>query len=195
MVGNRPETLSTFRVTTGDPEIADKIAEMYGGIPEEWETRSEDFLQVLTDRDTVSVVIPASSALTADLRLYGLGGVLMPHCDGRYSLLEENHGELCGCPERLEDRKAFAKTGRGPKPYINLNFRLADAYDLGLFRFLSHSWKLAEVVGDYAAELERYDGPVLGDLALELVEYTTKSGRNVCYRKPTLNIRKAWDEN
>ncbi|WP_030855290.1 hypothetical protein [Streptomyces sp. NRRL S-475] len=117
-VGNRPESLSTFRITTGDPEVADKVAELFGGTPAEWETSGEDFNEVVTDVD----------------------------------------------------------------------------YGLGKFRFQSTSWKLAEVVDQYENALAAVKGEALAELSLELVEYTTKSGRDVSYRKPALKVIKPWSE-
>ncbi|MFF3140413.1 hypothetical protein ACFVRU_01440 [Streptomyces sp. NPDC057927] len=46
-----PEALNEWRVTTGDPTVADKIAELMGGEPEEWETDKEDNLQIRVGAD------------------------------------------------------------------------------------------------------------------------------------------------
>lgn len=192
-VGNRPESLSTFRVTTVEVETAEKVAELFGGKPAEWETSGEDFNEVITETDKVLVVIDGAAALKADMRLYGRSG-LIHHCDGMYSLLDEDKGKECGCPALMEDRKAFAKSGRGPSPYTFLTFRLADDYGLGKFRFQSTSWKLAEVVGNYAEDLAKIKGEALAELSLELVEYTTKTGRDVSYRKPALRVIKPFAE-
>ncbi len=192
-VGNRPESLSTFRITTGDPEVADAVSKLFGGTPAEWETSGEDFNEVITETDKVLVVIDGPSALKVDMRLYGRAG-LIHHCDGVESLLDEDKGKPCGCPALMEDRKAFAKSGRGPSPYTFLTFRLADDYGLGKFRFQSTSWKLAEVVDQYEAALASVKGEALAELSLELVEYTTKSGRDVSYRKPALKVIKPWSE-
>ncbi|WP_369190145.1 hypothetical protein [Streptomyces sp. R08] len=190
-VNNRPETLSTFRITTNEAETADAVSKLFGGTPGEWETSGEDFNEVITEADKVLVVIDGAKALKADMRLYGRAGMIH-HCDGVESLLDEDRGKPCGCPASYEDRKAFAKSGRGPQPYTFLTFRLADDYGLGLFRFQSTSWKLAEVVGQYADDLAKIDGEALAELSLELVEYTTKTGRDVSYRKPALKVLKPW---
>ncbi|MBA9050799.1 MULTISPECIES: recombination directionality factor [Streptomyces] len=192
-VNGRAVSLPTFRITTGDLEIAEKVSELFGGKPAEWETTGEDFNEVITERDKVLIVIDGPSALKADMRLYGRTG-LIHHCDGVESLLDEDKGKPCGCPASYEDRKAFAKSGRGPQPYTFLTFRLADDYGLGKFRFQSTSWKLAEVVGHYADDLAKIKGEALVELSLELVEYTTKSGRDVSYRKPALKVIKPWNE-
>jgi hypothetical protein len=193
MVGNRPDSLATWRVTTGDPDVADTVARLMGGTPAEWETSGEDFHEVLTDTDAAMVVIDGPSALSADMKLWGRSG-LIHHCDGiEFLSPEEDRGQPCGCPPLMEDRKAQAKSGRGPQPNTNLIFRLADAYDLGKFRFQSTSWKLAEVVHEIDAALSRHSGEVLAELSLELVEYTTKSGRDVSYRKPVVKVLKPYE--
>ncbi|MGW3072752.1 recombination directionality factor [Kitasatospora sp. NPDC001132] len=189
-VNNRPESLATFRITTADFGVATAVAHLFGGTPEEWETSGEDFNEVVTERDKVLVVLSAKD-LKADMRLYGRQG-LIHHCDGVASLMDEDKGEPCGCPALMEDRKAFAKSGRGPQPYTFLTFRLADDYDLGAFRFQSTSWKLAEVVDQYENALGMIDGEALAELSLEHVQYTTKTGRDVSYRKPVLRVIKPW---
>lgn len=192
MVGNMPESLPTWRVTTSEVEAAEKVAELFGGKPAEWETSGEDFNEVITETDKVLVVIDGPGALNADMRLYGRSG-LIHHCDGvEFLSPAEDAGQPCGCPPLMEDRKAHARSGRGPAPHTSLVFRLADDYHLGTFSFQSSSWKLAEVVHEIDEALSRYKGEVLASLSLELVEFTTKTGRDVSYRKPVVTILKPW---
>ncbi|MFJ9671099.1 hypothetical protein ACIRP5_09975 [Streptomyces sp. NPDC101221] len=194
MVGNRPESLGSWRITTGDPEVADKVSELYGGKPAEWETTGEDFNEVITETDKVLIVVDGPGALTADMKLWGRSG-LIHHCDGvEFLSPDEDKGQPCGCPPLMEDRKAQAKSGRGPAPNTSLVFRLADDYHLGKFRFQSSSWKLAEVVHEIDAALSAHKGEVLAELSLELVEFTTKAGRDVSYRKPVVKVLKPWAE-
>lgn len=191
MVGKNPESLPTWRVTSGDPEVAGKISELMGGTSAEWETTGEDFNEIITDKDKVLVIIDGPKALTADMKLWGRAG-LIHHCDGVESLMEDDKGQPCGCPRLMEERKAQAKSGRGPQPNVNLVFRLADDYHLGKFRFQSASWKLTEVLHEIDNDLSAYSGEVLAELSLELVEFTTKAGRDVSYRKPVVKVIKAW---
>lgn len=189
-----PVALSEWRVTTGDPEVAAAIAQLMGGTPEETDSTSENFIEVLTDTSKVQVVLSGAEAIKSDLKLWN-GSNLIHHCDGvEFISPDEDRGKPCRCPELMEDRKAAAKSKRGPSPSISVTFRLAEDYELGLFRLQTGSWKLAEVLHEVENALDRIDGEALCSLELELVEYTTKKGRDVSYRKPVVRVLKSWSD-
>jgi hypothetical protein len=73
---------------------------------------------------------------------------------------------------------------------VRATFRLLDLPDLGLWRFNSASWQLASAVNEAEAALAAAGGEADGVLRLELVEYTTKNGRNVSYTKPIIEVAK-----
>lgn len=190
LVGKQPESLSAWRVTTGDPTVADGIARLMGGEPEEWDTDKEDNIEILTDAQSVEIIIESSDKIDASMKLFGLQG-LAHHCDGvEFLSPEEDKGEPCGCPPLLQDRKDKARAGRGPKPSIDVVFRLAEAPDLGIFRFNSGSWELVKVLHEVIADVDAYDGPVRATLAIEHVSYT-KAGRDVAYNKPVIKVQGA----
>ncbi|MFJ8472153.1 hypothetical protein [Kitasatospora sp. NPDC094011] len=194
LVDGLPASLSEWRVSTGDPEVAAAIAQLLGGTPVETDSTSENFIDIETDTDKVKVVLSGADAITSDLKLWN-GSNLIHHCDGVDFLTpEEDKGTPCGCPRLMEDRKAKAKSKRGPSPSIAVTFRLADDYDLGIFRFQTGSWKLAEVLYTVENALDKVDGEALCSLELEHVEYTTKAGRDVSYRKPVIKVLKAWQD-
>ncbi|MFD7070352.1 hypothetical protein ACFV97_24315 [Streptomyces sp. NPDC059913] len=189
-----PVALSEWRVTTGDPAVADAIAQLMGGTPVETDSTSENFIEVLTTKDKVKVILSGSDAISSDLKLWN-GSALIHHCDGvEFLSPEEDKGKPCRCPELMEDRKAAAKAKRGPSPSIAVSFRLAEDYDLGLFKLQTGSWKLAEVLYQVENALDKIGGEVLCSIELELVEYTTKKGRDVSYRKPVIRVLKAWSD-
>ncbi|GAA2609722.1 hypothetical protein SMC26_39525 [Actinomadura fulvescens] len=199
--GRTPVALEEWRVTTGDPEVAAKVAEILGGSPEEWDTQGEDNLEILTDAESLKVIIDGPDSLESDLKLWGIGGVIIHHCDGVEFLDDDRKGEPCGCPETFADRKAEAKTGRGPKPDTRITFRLYDAPDLGKFRMQSGSWDLVRVLHEYANALqdvnEDSDGkPAVATLKLETVSFVPKGGpmkgKTVSYKKPTLTVHGAY---
>ncbi|MFB6535099.1 hypothetical protein ACFCY8_26450 [Streptomyces noursei] len=189
-----PVALSEWRVTTGDPEVAAAVAQLMGGTPVETDSTSENFIEILTERDKVKVVLSGPDAISSDLKLWN-GSALIHHCDGiEFLSPDEDKGKRCRCPELMEDRKAAAKAKRGPSPAIAVTFRLAEDYDLGLFRLQTGSWKLAEVLHEVENALDRVGGETLAELSLELVEYTTKKGRDVSYRKPVIRVLKSWSD-
>ncbi|MFE0020509.1 hypothetical protein [Amycolatopsis sp. NPDC059021] len=194
LIGRRPQALSEWRVTTDDPDVADRVAQLYGGTPEEWDTDKSDNLQVLTDAASVPVVIEGASALRTRMALYGQAGPIHI-CDGAYFIEghpeDEEVGEACGCPRELSKRKEMSKSGRGPKPDISLRFRLRDDPDLGLFLFSSGSWSLVNDLAEIERALAAADGPMRADLKLTFVEYDTKAGRHVEYHRPEISIKGA----
>lgn len=191
VVGRLPQALSEWRVTTDDVDVADRIADLYGGTAEEWDTDKSDNTQVLTDAKSVRVIIEKASDLTARMALYGNAGPIHV-CDGAYFVEghpeTEDIGEACGCAHQLAKRKEKAKAGTGPKPDIKLRFRLADDPELGIFMFSTGSWTLVEDLESLSRGLADADGPVKAELNLKLVEYTTKGGRDVSYHRPEIVI-------
>ncbi|MFD8115439.1 recombination directionality factor [Streptomyces microflavus] len=189
-----PVALAEWRVTTGDPDVADAIAQLMGGAAVETDSTSENFIEVLTERDKVKVVLSGPDAIQSDLKLWN-GSALIHHCDGvEFISPDEDRGKACHCPALMEERKAAAKTKRGPAPSIAVTFRLAEDYDLGLFKLQTGSWKLAEVLHEVENALDKVSDEALCSLELELVEYTTKKGRDVSYRKPVIRVLKSWKD-
>ncbi|MEV3856081.1 hypothetical protein AB0J38_17370 [Streptomyces sp. NPDC050095] len=188
LLNNRPVALSAWRVTTGDPDVADEVARLFGGTPQEWETTKEDNREVLTGADSVRVIVAGADAISARMALYGMQGPIHV-CDGvEFLEPEEDRGKPCGCPPDFKDRRASAKSGRGPKPDIRISFRLADAPDLGVFRLVTSSWDFTKTLPATLNALDRAGGPVLAELALELVEFKTSAGVDVKYRHPVLKV-------
>lgn len=189
-LNNRPVSLEHWRITAGDPEVAKAVHELFGGsAPEEWETTKEDALQVLTERDAVKVVVDSADDVTFRMALYGMQGPIHV-CDGVEFTDPEDaqYGKPCGCPSTVQERKALAKAGRGPKPDCRITFRLADDPALGKFRLMTGSWDFTKSLERVWADLDEVGGPALCTLRLELVKFTTKSGVNVEYRKPVLQV-------
>ncbi|MFI6444692.1 hypothetical protein [Kitasatospora sp. NPDC050543] len=197
MVGRRPESLNEWRITTGDPVVAARVAELFGGEPTEWDTDAEDSTEILTEAASVSIIIDSADALTSDMRLYGSVGSEPIHwCDGVEFLDDEQKGQPCGCPALLVDRKLLAKSGKGPKPNLGIKFRLADDPDLGIFRARFGAWDLAKVWHEILQALDDVGGPARARLSLETVEFTIKTGpkkgTQVAYNKPVIKVLGAY---
>jgi hypothetical protein len=188
-LNGRPVSLSTWRVTTGDPEVSDTVAEMLGGQPGEWDAHGEDRIEVITEADEVLIRLKANG-IKSGMALWGRTGKPIRKCDG----VTQADGSPCACPSKLADRKEAAKAGTGCEPNIVLHFRLADAPDLGMFKFTSSSWTLVDEVNKAEAKLAALlsedddDAEVLAVLGKEHVEYDTKAGRHVEFTKPTLKV-------
>ncbi|MDX2390199.1 hypothetical protein NJL88_08990 [Streptomyces sp. DK15] len=197
-VDGQPEALSEWRISTGDPEVAKAVAQLYGGEPiENEESTSENYIDVFTEQESILVVLDGPSAIYSDLKLWNRNK-LVHHCDGvSYLSPDERKGSACGCPEIFAERKQAAKDYMGPSPSITVTFRLADDYDLGKFKFQSGSWGMAEVLHEYDNALSRVKGEALCELTLELVEFTIKKGKNkglaVSYYKPVIKVLKSYN--
>jgi hypothetical protein len=201
MANGQPEALNEWRVTTGDPVVAVEIARRFGGEPEPWETDNEDSTQVLTNTKTVQILIEPDG-VDASFKLFLPGAGLTHHCNGfEFLSPEEDKGKSCKCPSLVAERKFDAQKKRGPSPSIDILFRLADAPDLGKWRFNSGSWKLVEALGPLFADLDRYGNtteggkpgnPVRASLTIENVSYVPskgpRAGQTVSYNKPVIKV-------
>ncbi|HVK25204.1 MAG TPA: hypothetical protein VM677_27930 [Actinokineospora sp.] len=190
VIGRRPLALSEWRVVSDDEDVADRIAGLYGGeVVTNADEEARDRFDVETTTASVGIVIERAGDLRSRMALYGNNGPIHV-CDGAYFVsghpAEDKVGAECGCPMSLADRKAEAKAGTGPKPDITLKFRLADEPDLGYFLFTTGSWSLVNDLGEIEKALE--DAPVTAELRLELVEYTTKKGKDVSYTRPVIDV-------
>lgn len=195
---NIPVALDKWRVSTGDPVVADAVAQLLGGQPDVTDRASEKNIDVFTNQEKVLVVVDGPKALYSDMKLWN-GNKLVHHCTGtKYLSPEERAGKPCGCPELFAERKAAAKDRMGPSPAISLTFRLADDPTLGKFKFQTASWVMASILHEYENALEAVGGPALIELSLELVEFTIKKGSNkglaVSYYKPVLKVLKAYED-
>lgn len=192
VVGKMPQALSEWRVTTDDQDVADRIADLFGGTPSEWDTEKADNIEIMTEAKSVKILIEGPKALRQRMALYGNGGAIHV-CDGAYFISghpeEEEVGDACGCPRDLQTRKEKAKKGTGPKPDITFWFRLVDEPDLGVFMFKTGSWSILPDLEEIEAKLGDGDGPFEATLALEHVEYTTRGGREVSYHRPVVEVK------
>ena len=56
-IQGRPVALQEWRFTTGDPKVAQAVADKYGGEPKPWETTTEESLEVMTTAGSLAVVL------------------------------------------------------------------------------------------------------------------------------------------
>ena len=106
--------------------------------------------------------------------------------------------ETCGVRVVLDDSAAISahmtavKAGQPPQPTTRVGFRLAESPGLGYFRLDSASWDFAEGVSRNLASLTEINGKALCELLLEMVEFTTRDGLSMSYRRPILKVVGTW---
>ena len=183
-INGRPVALQEWRFTTGDPLVAQEVANKYGGDPKPWETTTEESLEVMTTASDLTVIL---TQIQSEFVLWGRNSSApIRACDG--SVQKDDACSGCVCPSDVKAHKEAARAGTACQPSVRATFRLADMPDLGLWRFNSASWQLAGEVNAAEEALAAAGGEAWGVLALELVEYTTKNGRNVSYTKPIIEV-------
>ncbi|GAB1641785.1 hypothetical protein [Krasilnikovia sp. MM14-A1259] len=186
-INNRPAALTEWRVTSGDPDVAAAINELYGGDrPQTWETKGEDNIEVFTKAAKVKVILDGPSAIRQEMVLWGRAGAIR-RCDGVEQTGDDAKGRPCECPASFAERKEAGKRGTGCQPNITTFFRLADNPDLGRFKFTSGSWSLVKDIVATEAALASIDGPAEAWLRLEIVEYTS-AGQLRKFTKPVIDV-------
>lgn len=191
-INGRPSSLEKWRMTTGDPEVADAVHKLLGGKdgPQEWEAKGEDNLEVFTDAPALEILLDGPKSVRSEMVLYGRPGKPpIRRCDGVSQSGEGNEGKPCACPSSYGERKEAAKAGHGCEPSVAIFFRLAGDPDLGVWKFQSGSWSLMREIGPALDELDALDGPARAKLSLEEVRFTPKGKTTeVRFMKPVLEI-------
>lgn len=197
VVNGRPQSLEAWRVTTGDPAVAETIHDLLGGsAPQEWETESEENIEVFTNSSEVVIVVESPDDVRQQMVLRSADGKIVRAGDGETISYPP---ELAGQPDPnagkpLAELKNLARAGMGAKPETTVTFRLAENPDLGKFRFTSSSWSLAKDMDyfDTLAALAKIDGPARIRLSLVRESFTAKTGpragQTVSFMKPFLKV-------
>jgi hypothetical protein len=188
-------SLPKWRAVTDNESIAQGIAELFGGTAEEFDPTKEQNWHVLTDAESVEVVIDGSKAVEDKLVQWGGVGGPIHECDGEFSLLPEDKGEPCGCPTTMKERKALASKNRGPKPAINVDFILVGAgEELGKGKLIATDWTLAGHIHEVKAALDEIDGPAICDLRRVHVEYMHDVHGLVSYHHVQIDVKGSYND-
>jgi hypothetical protein len=190
--GGRPQSLDAFRVTTGDPDIAEAVSELMGadgsGVSS-WETSTEEKLQVFTTTSEVAIIVEPAS-IKASLVLWSRGGKKIVETDGSYLIedgkLTDNQWDGASLP--MAKVKQNAKDGVGPSPSLQVYFRLAESPGLGKFKYFSGAWTAIDTFNAAESRVESLGGACDAMLSLEKVEFTAKDGTEVSYFRPSLKV-------
>lgn len=139
----RPTKLDTWRVTSPSERLLDEIAVLYGGEVVPWTDAPNegDNFEVITESDSLNVLIPPGSRVFSQYWELWKGGGCAKRCDGVNQLLVLRK---CSCPS-IEDgaRADAAKEGQACSPHTRLQVMLAGVSDLGIFRLETHSYNAA----------------------------------------------------
>lgn len=190
---NEPVQLSAWRFVSDDERVMNGLAELYGGTVVEFDPSKDQNLHVLSEADAIEVVIAGASAVEDKLVQWGGPGGPIHECDGQFSLLSDDKGEPCGCPDTMQKRKDLAAKNRGPKPSINIEFTLAGAgEELGKGKLIATAWTLAEVIHEVKDALDAVGEPALCSMSIEHVEYVSKIHGKVSYFKPVIEVLGAY---
>lgn len=192
----QPKSLNEWRVTTGDPEVADAIQALLGGeAPAPWDTKGEEALEVYTEAKSVAIILENERAVRQRFIQRNRNGEIVYTSDGAMKDDGERdpHASLT-----LDERLKLASDGLGPALETTIWFRLDDsmgdvnlggspakAGDLGKFRYSSTGKTIGKQIDreqveqqliDYA---EDADGPVpvRAKLTIEHVSFTAKNGK------------------
>jgi hypothetical protein len=184
-----PASLDTWRVTTGDPEVADAIADLLkGDAPAEWDTKSEETLEVYTEASSVYIVLEDAKAVRQRFVQRNRNGEFVYTSDGatKDDGEPDPHAKLS-----LNERFKLAADGLGPALETTIWFRLDDSMgdvtlggqparpgDIGKFKFQSTGKTIGKAVLDnnIEDEIRDADGPVRAKLWIEKIRFTAKTG-------------------
>jgi Recombination directionality factor-like len=133
---NRPQRLTTFRLTSPDRRALERVAQLYGGKLEQWKDAPVgEQWQVITTTAEVRVAVPPERmALSQSMELWSGGGCVR-RCDGE----RQANDEPCFCATLEADDQTPRCTR-----HTRLSLMLADLATTGL-------WRL-DTQGFYASE-------------------------------------------
>lgn len=181
-VNGQPASLTEWRITTGDPDVAGKVRELLGGDkPQSWETKGEDNLEVFTGSGSVDIIVAGPDAIDARMLIWPRGQKRIVVCDGS---VFDTDGRPYECEiGGFRNKKEHDEQDHLCEPRVSITFRLADAPELGLFKFESGAWSLATAIARPLGQLAGKTD-VKGTLRLERVEM--RNGNT--FTKPVLSF-------
>jgi len=117
----RPAKLDTFRLTSADRLRIDQAAHLYGGTVQQWQAPAGLQWEVITQTDTLDVIVPPSDmAFSQHYELWSAGGC-QRRCDGRTEAITQGP---CVCDP----------TARDCDIHTRLSVMLRDLPGLGVWR-------------------------------------------------------------
>jgi hypothetical protein len=182
LCNDRPHVLATWRVTSSDSAVIDRVAELLGGSIDDTINATSEPARSSPTPPTVDVFLSGPTALQVRWQRDALGN----WCDG-VKQQSERAGQSCRCRPSVPERKASAQQGRGCAPLVQVVFRLCQDPTLGMFTFTSGNWSFAKDTLQAVAMLERNGMPARVGLSIEQSHCMLRSGRAVASTRPTLS--------
>ena len=204
VVNGNVSVLPGWRIATGDKKLAENLGRLFDAPVEETDSTKEEFIDVLTDREKLEIILDGPSAIYGDYKQF-VNSKLKHHCDGFKYLSgddprtgESRKGQPCGCPTSLAEKKALAREDEGPSPSIEVKLRLAEDEGLVVFLWKTSSWGLARELYKAMHALNTNEGEQLFSLEMEHVSFVAKNGprkgKTVSYTQPALRWIKPMNE-
>lgn len=126
----RPEKLTTFRLTSSDRTRIDQAAHLYGGTVQQWDAPAGKQWEVVTDTDSLAVIVPPSDMCFSQHYELWSGGGCQRRCDGYTETLTQGP---CLCdPDKRECNI-----------HTRLSVMLADVPGLGVWRLDTSGYNAA----------------------------------------------------
>jgi hypothetical protein len=176
--GRNPVSLDQWRFTSDDPAVIDRLAELYGGSPQEIEDGKGDPLhELFSEAESIDIIIEDADSVSSEFVLWGKDNKIAMRGDGL--TIDNGQNPDPGADLDLPTRKERAKQGLVPSPEVTVYFRLADYPDLGIFKFIKRdAWTFErDLVRDgFYDALDDATGPIKASMTRVPVSFVAKTG-------------------
>lgn len=195
----RPVSLDEWRFVSDDAEVAQTIADLYGGeVQEITKTKKNGDVvveyEVFTKAKSLNIIIDSPEAVSAEF-VHWANGEMIGRGDG---ITMEDGTADPGAHLPEAERKDKAKKGLVPAPETTVYFRLADNEDLGVFRYVkSQAWGFERQLArnGFYDSLDDAEGPIKAKIGRNPVSFVAKTGpmagKTVSYTETTLEYKGA----
>lgn len=146
-----PTKLDKFRLTSKSREALDAAAAVYGGTVTAWSSPDGDAFELLTDTNTLDVVIPPGNALSQWYEMWS-GAGCQRRCDGQTETIS---GRPCLCPADQTQRTELSARGQACRPTTRLSVILPNVKSVGIWRLESHGYHAAVELAGIAELLQQ----------------------------------------
>jgi len=187
LINGRTRIMPTWLLATSDPDVATRIATLFGREPHVDETGSERLYQVLTGHAELDVLLTGPQAIQVRM-VRRHGSTLMRCCNGRTQRTAFGK-QPCQCPPTVKERWQAAKAGHGCEPLVQVAFQLAADPTVGRFLLATATWPFADHATSVKAALrQQKHRPVCARLSIDRSLQTTSFGTTFAYSRPTISL-------